>query len=98
MTQMTAEGAADALRLARSTLIRNERKRQKLNQEQAIKLINHHLVNSGHRAVGRGHFAYIDQGKRPMTDAFIRAAAAAFGIPEVTLRNPLVDLQVKAAA
>jgi transcriptional regulator with XRE-family HTH domain len=97
MPQTTAGDDAYALRQARAQLIRAERKRQGLSQERALKVINYHLATAGHRAIGRGHFAYIDQGKRPMTDALLRAAAAALGIREAELRNPFVDLGAKAA-
>lgn len=96
MPQTTAEDEATALRMARSRIIRAERARQGLNQVTTVRLINHHLERLGRKPITRSHYAYIDTGRRPMTEPFIKAAAAALGISEPHLRNPLVGLSAAA--
>lgn len=92
MKQTPAESDDDALRAARSRLMKAARARNELPARQAVELVNHHLVRLGHTPISRSHYSNIENGNRSLTEATLRATAAALGIKEAELRNPLADL------
>jgi len=92
MRTETAASDAGALRDARIRLIKTERARQRLTQDQAADLVNHQLQRLGYPGISRPHFSKIENGRRNLTEATLRAISAALGIREAELRNPTAEL------
>src|SRR5688572_19853943 len=76
MPQEPAEDE-DGLRAARGKLIRSERGRQGLTQQELATLAG----------IGRAHLALIEKGTRGLSETKLRAIAKALGIKEARLRN-----------
>jgi transcriptional regulator with XRE-family HTH domain len=86
MAQETA-GHSDGLDEARGILIRTERARQKLTQQQVAELVG----------LSRSQVANIERGQRSLTEENLRRFAQVLGINEARLRNPLAGLWRRAS-
>jgi transcriptional regulator with XRE-family HTH domain len=91
MPQDPADAEA-LLRAARAKLIRDERARQGLTQDQVARLTEHYANQDGCEAVSRVHLAQIEKGRSGFSEAKLRGLAKALGVKEARLRNPQAEL------